>query len=69
MNKIFVYTFHIIFLILVSAICAQDLRNVKIGIVHSEKTKQLIYPQEQRFLSNSGLGIIFSEQENFIYGN
>ncbi len=49
MNKIFLQTFPIIFLILVSAICAQDLRNVKIGIVYSEKTKQLIYPQNKDF--------------------
>ncbi|MCH7774057.1 MAG: hypothetical protein IH784_06580 [Bacteroidetes bacterium] len=49
MNKIFLHTFPIIFLILVSAICAQDLRNVKIGIVYSEKTKQLIYPQNKDF--------------------
>ena len=37
------------FLILVSTIFAQDLRNVKIGIVYSEKTKQLIYPQNKDF--------------------
>jgi len=49
MNKIFLHTFLIIFLILVSAICAQDLKNVKIGIVHSEKTKQLIYPKKKDF--------------------
>jgi hypothetical protein len=49
MNKIFLHTFPIIFLILVSLICAQDLRNVKIGIVYSEKTKQLIYPQNKDF--------------------
>jgi len=49
MNKIFLHTFPIIFLILVSAICAQDLRNVKIGIVYSEKTKQLVYPQNEDF--------------------
>lgn len=49
MNKIFLHTFFIIFLILVSSICAQDLRNVKMGIVYSEKTKQLIYPQNKDF--------------------
>ena len=49
MNKIFLYTFPIIYLILVSTIIAQDLKNVKIGIVHSEKTKQLIYPQTKDF--------------------
>jgi len=49
MNKIYLHTFPIIFLILVSAICAQDLRNVKIGIVYSEKTKQLIYQQNKDF--------------------
>jgi len=49
MNKIFLYTSHIIFLILVSAICAQDLKNVKIGIVHSEKTKQKICLQNKDF--------------------
>jgi hypothetical protein len=49
MKKIFLHTFPIIFLILVSTIFAQDLRNVKIGIVHSKKTKQLIYPQSKDF--------------------
>ncbi|MGB5850592.1 MAG: hypothetical protein WBH40_19035 [Ignavibacteriaceae bacterium] len=49
MKKIFLHTFPIIFLILVSTIFAQDLRNVKIGIVYSEKTKQLIYPQNKDF--------------------
>ncbi len=49
MNKIFLHTFPIIFLIIVSGICAQDFRNVKIGIVYSEKTKQLIYPQNKDF--------------------
>ncbi len=49
MNKIFLHTFFIIILILVPSICAQDLRNVKIGIVYSEKTKQLIYPQNKDF--------------------
>lgn len=49
MKKIFLHTFPIIFLILVSTIIAQDLRNVKIGIVYSEKTKQLIYPQNKDF--------------------
>jgi hypothetical protein len=37
------------FLILVSTLFAQDLRNVKIGIVYSEKTKQLVYPQNKIF--------------------
>jgi hypothetical protein len=49
MNKIFLHAFFIIFLILVSAICAQELRNVKIGIVYSEQTKQLVYPQNKDF--------------------
>jgi hypothetical protein len=49
MKKIFLHTFPIVFLILVSTIFAQDLRNVKIGIVYSEKTKQLIYPQNKDF--------------------
>jgi hypothetical protein len=49
MKKILLHTFPIIFLILVSTIFAQDLRNVKIGIVHSEKTKQLIYSQNKDF--------------------
>jgi len=49
MKKIFLHTYPIIFLILASTIFAQDLKNVKIGIVHSEKTKQLIYPQNKDF--------------------
>ena len=49
MKKIFLYTFPIIFLFLVSTIFAQDLSNVKIGIVYSEKTKQLIYPGNKDF--------------------
>ena len=49
MKKIFLHTLPVIFLILVSTISAQDLRNVKIGIVYSEKTKQLIYPHNKDF--------------------
>jgi len=49
MKKIFLHTFPIIFLILVSTIFAQDLRNVKIGVVYSENTKQLIYPHNKDF--------------------
>ena len=49
MNKIFLHTFPIIFSILISAIYGQDLRNVKIGIVYSENTKQLVYPQNKDF--------------------
>ncbi|MCH8034925.1 MAG: hypothetical protein IH950_14355 [Bacteroidetes bacterium] len=59
MNKIYLHTFPIIFLILVSAICAQDLRNVKIGIVHSAKTKQLIYPQNKDFYPIQGWELFF----------
>ncbi|MCH7964412.1 MAG: hypothetical protein IH852_10805 [Bacteroidetes bacterium] len=59
MNKIYLHTFPIIFLILVSAICAQDLRNVKIGIVHSAKTKQLIYRQNKDFYPIQGWELFF----------
>ena len=59
MNKIYLHTFPIIFLILVSAICAKDLRNVKIGIVHSAKTKQLIYPQNKDFYPIQGWELFF----------
>jgi len=59
MNKIFLHTFPLIFLILVSAICAQDLSNVKIGIVYSEKTKQLIYPQNKDFYPIQGWELFF----------
>jgi hypothetical protein len=49
MKKIFLHTFAVIFSILATTIFAQDLSDVKIGIVYSEKTKQLIYPQNKDF--------------------
>ena len=32
-----------------SVLTAQELKDIKIGIVYSEKTKQLIYPQDKNF--------------------
>jgi len=49
MKKIFLHTFPVIFSILATTIFAQDISDVKIGIVYSEKTKQLIYHQNKDF--------------------
>jgi len=49
MKNIFLHTFTIVILTLSSGIFAQNLRNVKVGIVYSEKTKQLIYPHNKDF--------------------
>jgi hypothetical protein len=49
MKKIFLHILLLILVSLPSFIYAQSLKDVKIGIVYSEKTKEVLYPQNKEF--------------------
>ena len=49
MKKLLLYTFFLLIILFSPEYFTQDLSEIKIGVVYSERTKSIIYPHDQKF--------------------